>query len=419
MDSEEIAFVLNNIENLKKENCELRSRLEAVEQSTGALPTSSVTAECTLLRGEQKTNEIAFLCDDDVEPLSKKRLDEIKLSIGATKSTWSDLRQLYPPRQSDFAPLKEFDDDLDVDEAYSQAATMAAYGVELLRIALSCPQIDRSLTRQTSRLLATLCSTLIDTRDQRRHTPSKGLNLKREDRGIHKPTKRHDDSKPRKREARVDSSFSNKRERTYCPEHPSLSSSLGSIPSDTDSLYSDSGCQRPVRRAKRKKRGTPRNNAFKNDVEFTAPIDLAPVPSGEGDNVPEEDAGNDGDTSASDADVEDEPDIILGQGRVMKLHRRVLIRNALMQHGLSEADSIAYFNRWTKVTNNTYNCVWNRWVAWCGKRGLDATKRSEERLTTFISESTKSKSSAMSIRIVARSVWSIIDGTALLKDNAQ
>ncbi|KAJ2255013.1 hypothetical protein GGI13_001837 [Coemansia sp. RSA 455] len=173
MDSEEIAFVLNNIENLKKENCELRSRLEAVEQNTGALPTSSVTAECTLLRGEQKTDEIAFLCDDDVEPLSKKRLDEIKLSIGVTKSTWSDLRQLYPPRQSDFAPLKEFDDDLDVDEAYSQAATIAAYGVELLRIALSCPQIDRRLTRQTSRLLATLCSTLIDTRDQRRHTPRK------------------------------------------------------------------------------------------------------------------------------------------------------------------------------------------------------------------------------------------------------
>ncbi|KAJ2074277.1 hypothetical protein GGH13_001430 [Coemansia sp. S155-1] len=419
MDSEEIAFVLNNIENLKNENCELRSRLEVVEQSTGALPTSSVTAECTLLRGEQKTDEIALLCDDDVEPLSKKRLDEIKLSIGATKSTWSDLRQLYPPRQSDFAPLKEFDDDLDVDKAYSQAATMAAYGVELLRIALSCPQIDRRLTRQTSRLLATLCSTLIDTRDQRRHTPSKGLNLKREDRGIHKRTKRHDDSKPRKREARVDSSFSNKRERTYCPEHSSLSSSLGSIPSDTDNLYSDSGCQRPVRRAKRKKRGTPRNNAFKNDVEFTAPIDLAPLPGGEGDNAPEEDAGNDGGTSASDAEVEDEPDIILGQGRVMKLHRRVLIRNALMQHGLSEADSIAYFNRWTKVTNKTYNCVWNRWVAWCGKRGLDATERSEERLTTFISESTKSKSSATSIRIVARSVWSIIDGTALLKDNAQ
>ncbi|KAJ2886678.1 hypothetical protein H4R27_000467 [Coemansia aciculifera] len=371
-----------------------------------------------MLSDEQNSDELVLLCNNDVEPLSKKRLDEIIQSIGTSKSTWSDLRQLYPPRQSDFAPLTDFDD-LDVDEAYSQAATMAAYGVELLRIALSCPQIDRRLTRQTSCLLATLCSTLIDTRDQHRHTRHTDMSLKSEGMDTHKCGKQQDDSKPCQREERIDSPFSNKHRRTYCCDHSSLGSSLSSISSDPDSIYSGSQCRQHYRRAKRIKKGTSQDNDSTTDVKVTAPIVLVPVPSGSGNNVPEEDASNDGDISASDADVEDEPDQVLGQGRVMKLHRRVVIRNALMHHGLSESDSIAYYNRWTKDTNTTYNCVWNRWVVWCSKLSLDPTERSEERLTTCISESTTSKSSATSIRIVARSVWSIIDGTALLKDTGQ
>ncbi|KAJ2332354.1 hypothetical protein GGH91_006200, partial [Coemansia sp. RSA 2671] len=117
MDSNEISFVLCSIDSLTKENRELRTRLEAVEQTTGRLATS---------------------CDDDtVEPLASKRLDHVRRIVSAFEATWEDLRQLYPPRQSVFALLTEVNDDLETDFAFSQAATMAAYGVELLRVALS------------------------------------------------------------------------------------------------------------------------------------------------------------------------------------------------------------------------------------------------------------------------------------------
>ncbi|KAJ2335999.1 hypothetical protein GGI00_001070, partial [Coemansia sp. RSA 2681] len=120
--------------------------------------------------------------DDTVEPLTTKHLDDIIQGVSASKSTWADLRQLYPPRQSGFAPRHSSasipasklggDSEAD-DEAYSQAATMAAYGMELLRIAVSRPQINRRLTRLTSRLLATLCATLISTRDRHRDVADK------------------------------------------------------------------------------------------------------------------------------------------------------------------------------------------------------------------------------------------------------
>ncbi|KAJ2259361.1 hypothetical protein GGI01_003705 [Coemansia sp. RSA 376] len=127
----------------------------------------SAVSKCNGVENETKPNGLALLCGNDAtDLLSKKRLNEIRRDITTFKSTWSDLRQLYPPRHSDFAPLKEFDDDLD--GTLSQAATMAAYGVELLHIALSCTPVDRRLATQTYQMLATLCATLIDTRDQQR-----------------------------------------------------------------------------------------------------------------------------------------------------------------------------------------------------------------------------------------------------------
>ncbi|KAJ2776038.1 hypothetical protein GGI18_004428, partial [Coemansia linderi] len=114
------------VDQLSKENSELRARLDTIEHALAA-------SEQSTLWSEQKTDEGALLYSDDVEPLSTKRLDEISQSNGA-KSAWSDLRHLYPPGRSAFAPLSECDD---IDEALSQAATMSAYGAELLRIALS------------------------------------------------------------------------------------------------------------------------------------------------------------------------------------------------------------------------------------------------------------------------------------------
>ncbi|KAJ2493348.1 hypothetical protein IWW37_000632 [Coemansia sp. RSA 2050] len=105
-------------------------------------------------------------------------------------STWADLRREYPPTKSCFEPLNfkvsswsaiasedvtGLADDLDADEAYSQAATMAAYGADMLSSSLNGPTVDRGLVLQASNLLATLCATLMDTRDRHRDSVSRAI----------------------------------------------------------------------------------------------------------------------------------------------------------------------------------------------------------------------------------------------------
>ncbi|KAJ2035519.1 hypothetical protein H4S03_004255 [Coemansia sp. S3946] len=116
------------------------------------------------------------------EPLSQIRLDEIRRDVTASASTWAALRQQYPPGESCFERLNftvsswsatvndvtGLGDDLDADEAYSQAAAMAAYGVDILSTALSGQTVDRKLAEQARKLFATLCATLMDTRDRHR-----------------------------------------------------------------------------------------------------------------------------------------------------------------------------------------------------------------------------------------------------------
>ncbi|KAJ2877536.1 hypothetical protein H4R27_006174 [Coemansia aciculifera] len=70
------------------------------------------------------------------------------------------------------------DTNLPIDEAYSQAATMAAYGVELLSIALSSPEIDMRRVRLAKDVFATLCATLINTRGRRRNVVTKMIEVR-------------------------------------------------------------------------------------------------------------------------------------------------------------------------------------------------------------------------------------------------
>ncbi|KAJ2872105.1 hypothetical protein H4R27_006682, partial [Coemansia aciculifera] len=124
------------------------------------------------------------------EALSQTRLDEIRRDVRANTSTWAELRQRYPPEKSCFEPLNftvsswsaiangdvtGLGDDLDADETYSQAATMAAYGVDVLSSALNGPTVDKKLTEQAKNLFATLCATLMDTRDRHRDSVTKAV----------------------------------------------------------------------------------------------------------------------------------------------------------------------------------------------------------------------------------------------------
>ncbi|KAJ2816055.1 hypothetical protein FBU31_006714, partial [Coemansia sp. 'formosensis'] len=61
---------------------------------------------------------------------------------------------------------------------YSQAATVAAYGVDILSRALNGPTVDRELTEQANKLFATLCAALMDTRDRHRNSVTKAVSEK-------------------------------------------------------------------------------------------------------------------------------------------------------------------------------------------------------------------------------------------------
>ncbi|KAJ2038479.1 hypothetical protein H4S03_002306 [Coemansia sp. S3946] len=397
MDSDEITYTLCSIDNLIRENRELRARLEVVEQKTNTLPLRPAIAQSPAKDDEQKPDELVLIGNNDVEPLSKRRLDSIRRDVGDRKSTWANLRQLYPPRQSDFAPLMEIDD-LDVDGALSQAATMAAYGSELLRIAFSGTQVNRRLTRQTSQLLSSLCSALIDTRDQRRRSQSKNANSDTVLESVHKRAKQTIESMPQQqKDERPNVSASSSRTSLE------LCDSSCSELTDLDSEYS---LQEQRRHSRCRKRSTPRASP-----DDSSTIVSACDPVRTGDSATKEPASDSDHASVSGTeDDDDESDLILGQGKVMRLHRLVVIRNAFLSHGLTESDATAFLERLSKATNIKYNGIWNRWVAWCDCQGVDPLKRSEENLATYFSGGTWSKSSMTNIRAVLRSVWSVIEG---------
>ncbi|KAJ2056472.1 hypothetical protein GGI17_006175 [Coemansia sp. S146] len=154
--------------------------MDAPEQTAGAPPNHSVGIEDGAI-------DVGI-----VEPLTHLQLGEIKRDVCAFKLTWEGLREQYPPGKSDFAPLSftasswaaiastdvnGLDDGLETDETYSQSATMTAYGVELLRKALSGSQVDRRLTQKAYNLLATLCAMLTDSQDRHRTVTIPGTSL--------------------------------------------------------------------------------------------------------------------------------------------------------------------------------------------------------------------------------------------------
>ncbi|KAJ2051782.1 hypothetical protein GGI08_005178, partial [Coemansia sp. S2] len=143
---------------------------------------------------QDSDDEPLYISDSELDSIDSLvttvRLDEIMLEISTTGSTWRELRKQYSPKQSAFEPLSftastwatfakvgitGLDNDLAVDEAYSQTATMVAYSVELLRVALGGRQVNGKRVKQVGNILTTLCASLSDTRDRHRVAISKTL----------------------------------------------------------------------------------------------------------------------------------------------------------------------------------------------------------------------------------------------------
>ncbi|KAJ2743737.1 hypothetical protein GGI20_003525 [Coemansia sp. BCRC 34301] len=112
--------------------------MEAIKHASQTRPHCPTCSRCSAMDTDQEIDGV-------IKPLSWARLDRIKRGVSAKASTWDFLRTEYPLSRSSFAPLNIVSDQgvLDpdagapVDEVYSQAATMAAYGFELLHAVLS------------------------------------------------------------------------------------------------------------------------------------------------------------------------------------------------------------------------------------------------------------------------------------------
>ncbi|KAJ2888618.1 hypothetical protein IWW38_004905, partial [Coemansia aciculifera] len=63
-----------------------------------------------------------------------ERLNDIKHGVATKASTWGFLRSQFPPKHSELASLySDATNGDDYDIAFSQAATMTAYAIELLQ----------------------------------------------------------------------------------------------------------------------------------------------------------------------------------------------------------------------------------------------------------------------------------------------
>ncbi|KAJ2067778.1 hypothetical protein GGI08_001200 [Coemansia sp. S2] len=323
------------------------------------------------------------------EPLSQIRLDEIRRDVTASASTWAALRQQYPPGESCFERLNftvsswsatvndvtGLGDDLDADEAYSQAAAMAAYGVDILSTALSGQTVDRKLAEQARKLFATLCATLMDTRDRHRCSINRAVVEKvgafRRILGeLDSPPQQTEDisscSERTERDEQTEDTreapLHDKVERQYSPmAHGNELQITGSSKNDRRHPYYQGRSQSPDlqqyqqshdQRTIRRTSATSLLGRSLQDIRLSAQYSV-PLPA-----TPK---------ATHQAWASDE---------VINSSRQRVIRTALLRHGMSESSIVEYIDRHSRKTNYIFDKRWNGWVKWCDRLGIDPIKRS-------------------------------------------
>ncbi|KAJ1924897.1 hypothetical protein GGI09_001420 [Coemansia sp. S100] len=385
------------------------------------------------------------------EPLFKLRLDEIRRDVRASKSTWADLRQQYPPGGSCFEPFnftvsswsaiakedaRGLGDDLDADEAFSQAAAMAAYGVDILSSALNGPTVDRELTVLANNLFATLCATLMDTRDRHRDSVTKAVAEKIEafssilNRLNNSPQTEEDTSGCMEGIERDEQSIDShevprliKVEQQYSPT--SLQNELrvsGSTTRDQWDSYSrgrsrspDSRRPQPLRdpgaavtnlRTLRPSHSIPDSQL---PTQYSALLSLTT------DHLPT--VSKKGKTSTGGAvkhPMASNTSTVVyrakGLKSGMKLNRRTIIHNALVKRKLPKSAIAEYIDRDDLVTRKLYDKSWNKWVDWCEERGVDPTRRSEDNLARRLGEIERFGPPNATLKPAVYSVWWAIEG---------
>ncbi|KAJ2055530.1 hypothetical protein GGI17_006622, partial [Coemansia sp. S146] len=169
MESEQLEYLLSTIENVLENQREFYARLEAAERAIQAQSDRSTGPSRSTTEVERETENYES-SDDDIhlDSESDDGDDDDVVEPLDKQPAWKKLHRQYMHRSSGLAPPPTTDSGRATNNTFNQASAMAACGAELLRIALSSPQVDRRLTRQASDVFAALKDTLAGLRD--RHT---------------------------------------------------------------------------------------------------------------------------------------------------------------------------------------------------------------------------------------------------------
>ncbi|KAJ1924930.1 hypothetical protein LPJ71_000343 [Coemansia sp. S17] len=378
------------------------------------------------------------------EPLLKTRLDEIRQDVRAHTSTWVDLRQQYPPGGSCFEPfnflaiswssisnedVRGLGDDIDADEAYSQAAAMAAYGVEILSRALNGPTADRELTKLANNLFATLCATLMDTRDRHRDSVTKAVAEKVEafsnilNRLNNSPQTEDTSSRMEGIERGgqlIDSHEMPRLIKVELENSPTIFKNeqriSGSSSRDQQYSYSRDRLSSPDSHQQLCDHITAGSNLpGLSGIEGPGYSELYTHSSARPDHPPT--GSSAGRVSADRADmnsVVNSPMAVVyqekGEKTGVKLNRRLIIRTELLKHGLPGSAIDEYINHVDGEYRKYYDKMWNRWVEWCDRRGVDPTRKSVENLSERLSQVANAELTTSKIEPAVYSVWRAIEG---------
>ncbi|KAJ2584871.1 hypothetical protein GGH95_000031 [Coemansia sp. RSA 1836] len=390
--------------------------------------------------------------DNAVEPLTHTRLNEIKRSVAAKASIWSDLRRQYPPQQSEFAPLSLTARSnagnnvtlgaIAADDVFSQAATMAAYGIELLHVAIDSPKVDKRRIRQVSDLLSSLCATFVAMRQKNRERIASSV-----ERGTEGVDHISDVSTEpgsanvsqcarvhRANPAQPGAQPTNALETTrtagtdLCPNyirrqpggrvereshvnerwHPYNQTRMCFVDSRERLRRQHSECKEQSIRATSDTSLSSATSSITDMGPAIASASAVVDSSCAGDTTTRESSNS----ASSDLSVDfsaraprraSKPRLPAG------LSRQEAIRAAFLRQGRPESTITAYFGKIAKNTSRNYDSLWNKWAIWCVEQGLDPSMRAEAELEAHLLERGASKDWAMHIKVVAREVWSITD----------
>ncbi|KAJ2871770.1 hypothetical protein GGH93_004558 [Coemansia aciculifera] len=362
---------LANFEHLRENLRALFSRVETAKQVVQA------QLDCT-------TSEAGGNRDGGnggiVEPLLATRIDNIVQSVSSKKSTWADLREQYPPNQSCLAPLGSTISGKDVlantevaelDAIYCQAATMAAYGVELLHFAL-----DDVLTKELGDK-GNACRDEQDTADES--------------------------------EVELDSGKVVPIGRTIQQLGPIVRQRRGRVnkprANERNHLYRHGRRYLEALEQQRQLRDRDTELEFTSITNTSLHVQLPNIHNGREAGKSEEDV-----PLATLLSLLPNPDSTSHVVLPVGLSRPGVIRDGLLRQGFAESAVTEYFNQFAEGTTNGYDSMWKAWAVWCVRNNIDPCRRSEADLDTYIMEKTVVDRWKSQMRTQVNLIWSIVEG---------